>query len=155
MRTLINDTDSQVSLHISNHYGQKMRSHTLAPQESITLPRKGLEIYTLDSEQARQRVYLYKGKGEQPLSLSYVEYDFSRLEIKPLSIYIFKGTEPKSQELESYKAFKDLSEINLKAGKDIITPKHYNDLWEQILAYHTKKESQCVWKRLLHACVRI
>lgn len=150
MRELLNDTDEAVDLYIFNHYGQKMREQPLPSGETTTLPRKGLEIYTLEPT-GLKRVYLYKGKGEQPLSKSFIHYDFSQLDSLKLSAYIFKGTQIDTPDKNNYEAFKTLSELNLQAGKDIITPKHYNKLWAQILAH--KKECKC--KQLLRACVRL
>lgn len=150
MRTLINDTEQEIDLCIFNHYGQKMREQPLPSGATTTLPRKGLEIYTLEPT-GLKRVYLYKGKGAQPLSKSYTHYDFTQLDSQKLSAYILKGTQIDSPDKNSYEAFKTLSEINLQAGKDIITPKRYNKLWAQILAH--KKE--CKWRQLLRACVRL
>ena len=150
MRTLINDTEQEINLYIFDHYGQKMREQPLPSGATTTLPRKGLEIYTLEPT-GLKRVYLYKGKGEQPLSKSYTHYDFTQLDSQKLSAYIFKGTQIDSPDKDNYEAFKTLSELNLQAGKDIITPKRYNKLWAQIVAY--KKECKC--KQLLRACVRL
>lgn len=150
MRELLNDTEQEINLYIFNHYGQKMREQPLPSGEITTLPRKGLEIYTLKPT-GLKRVYLYKGKGEQPLSKSFIHYDFTQLDSLKLSAYIFKGTQIDSPDKANYEAFKTLSELNLQAGKDIITPKHYNKLWAQILAH--KKECKC--KQLLRACERL
>lgn len=152
MRELLNDTEQEINLYIFNHYGQKMREQPLPSGATTTLPRKGLEIYTLNPTTGElKRVYLYKGKGAQPLSKSFIHYDFTQLDSQKLSAYILKGTQIDTPDKNSYEAFKTLSELNLQAGKDIITPKRYNKLWAQILAY--KKE--CKWKQLLRACVRL
>ena len=150
MRELLNDTEQEINLYIFNHYGQKMREQPLPSGETTTLPRKELEIYTLEPT-GLKRVYLYKGKGAQPLSKSFIHYDFTQLDSQKLSAYILKGTQIDTPDKNNYEAFKTLSDLNLQAGKDIITPKRYNKLWAQILAH--KKESKC--KQLLRACVRL
>lgn len=132
MREVRNNAELR-EISIYNSYGICVKSFTLEPSQSTLLPLNTGELMCFES--CDRALYIYGGEGEIGIESCYREWDFTGIEAGRLDEYLQSGRADllPSKSRQKYLDFKALSEINLQAGRDILTPPRYLELWRELL----------------------
>lgn len=132
MREVRNNAELR-EISIYNSYGICVKSFTLEPSQSTQLPLNTGELMCFES--CDRALYIYGGEGEIGIESCYREWDFAGIEARRLDEYLQSGRADllPSKSRQKYLDFKALSELNLQAGRDILTPPRYLELWRELL----------------------
>lgn len=132
MRVVRNNAETR-EISIYNSYGICVKSFTLEPEQSATLPLSSRELMCFES--CDRALYIYGGDGEIGIDHCLREWEFKGIEVGKLDEYLQSGRADllPSISRQQYLDFKELSEINLQAGRDILTPTRYLELWRELL----------------------
>ena len=124
---------------IYNSYGICVKSLTLEPSQSALLPLSAGELMCFEA--CDRALYIYGGEGEIGIESCYREWDFTGIEATKLDEFLQSGRADllPSKSRQKYLDFKALSEINLQAGRDILTPPRYLELWRELLELGGRK----------------
>lgn len=138
MREVRNNA-KQREISIYNSYGICVKSLTLEPSQSALLPLSTGELMCFEA--CDRALYIYGGEGEIGIESCYREWDFEGIEVGRLDEFLQSGRADllPSQSRQKYLDFKALSEINLQAGRDILTPPRYLELWRELLELGGRK----------------
>lgn len=138
MREVRNNADPR-EISIYNSYGICVKSLTLEPSQSALLPLSTGELMCFEA--CDRALYIYGGEGEIGIESCYREWDFTGIEVGRLDEFLQSGRADllPSQSRQKYLDFKALSEINLQAGRDILTPPRYLELWRELLELGGRK----------------
>lgn len=132
MREVRNNAKKR-EISIYNSYGICVKSFTLEPSQSTLLPLNTGELMCFES--CDRALYIYGGEGEIGIENCYREWDFAGIETTKLDEFLQSGRADllPSQSRQKYLDFRELSELNLQAGRDILTPPRYLELWKELL----------------------
>lgn len=132
MREVRNNTKKR-EISIYNSYGICVKSFTLEPSQSTILPLSTGELMCFES--CDRVLYIYGGDGEIGIENCYREWDFTGIEATKLDKFLQSGRADllPSQSRQKYLDFRELSELNLQAGRDILTPPRFLELWRELL----------------------
>lgn len=135
----VRNNDELREISIYNSYGICVKSFTLEPSQSTLLPLSGGELMCFES--CDRALYIYGGSGEIGIESCYREWDFRGIEAGRLDEFLQSGRADllPSKSRQKYLDFKALSEINLQAGRDILTPPRYLELWRELLELGGRK----------------
>lgn len=138
MREVRNNTKKR-EISIYNCYGICVKSFTLEPSQSTLLPLSTGELMCFES--CDRALYIYGGEGEIGIESCYREWDFVGIEATKLDEFLQSGRADllPSQSRQKYLDFRELSELNLQAGRDILTPPRYLELWRELLELGGRK----------------
>lgn len=138
MRVVRNNAETR-EISIYNSYGICVKSFTLEPSQSALLPLSTGELMCFEA--CDRALYIYGGEGEIGIESCYREWEFKGIEVGKLDEYLQSGRADllPSQSRQKYLDFKALSEINLQAGRDILTPPRYLELWRELLELGGRK----------------
>lgn len=138
MREVRNNAETR-EISIYNSYGICVKSFTLEPSQSALLPLSTGELMCFEA--CDKALYIYGGEGEIGIESCYREWDFEGIEAGRLDEFLQSGRADllPSQSRQKYLDFKALSEINLQAGRDILTPPRYLELWRELLELGGRK----------------
>lgn len=138
MREVRNNAETR-EISIYNSYGICVKSFTLEPSQSALLPLSTGELMCFEA--CDRALYIYGGEGEIGIESCYREWDFEGIEAGRLDEFLQSGRADllPSQSRQKYLDFKALSEINLQAGRDILTPPRYLELWRELLELGGRK----------------
>lgn len=138
MREVRNNAETR-EISIYNSYGICVKSFTLEPSQSALLPLSTGELMCFEA--CDRALYIYGGEGEIGIESCYREWDFIGIEAGRLDEFLQSGRADllPSQSRQKYLDFKALSEINLQAGRDILTPPRYLELWRELLELGGRK----------------
>lgn len=132
MREVRNNAKKR-EISIYNSYGICVKSFTLEPSQSTLLPLSTGELMCFEA--CDRALYIYGGEGEIGIESCYREWDFTDIEVGRLDKFLQSGRADllPSQSRQKYLDFRELSELNLQAGRDILTPTRYLELWRELL----------------------
>lgn len=132
MREVRNNAKKR-EISIYNSYGICVKSFTLEPSQSTLLPLSTGELMCFEA--CDTALYIYGGEGEIGIENCYREWDFTGIEATKLDKFLQSGRADllPSQSRQKYLDFRELSELNLQAGRDILTPPRYLELWRELL----------------------
>lgn len=132
MREVRNNAKKR-EISIYNSYGICVKSFTLEPSQSTLLPLSTRELMCFEA--CDTALYVYGGEGEIGIENCYREWDFADIEVGRLDEFLQSGRADllPSQSRQKYLDFRELSELNLQAGRDILTPPRYLELWRELL----------------------
>lgn len=132
MREVRNNAKKR-EISIYNSYGICVKSFTLEPSQSTLLPLSTGELMCFEA--CDTALYIYGGEGEIGIESCYREWDFAGIEATKLDKFLQSGRADllPSQSRQKYLDFRELSELNLQAGRDILTPPRYLELWRELL----------------------
>lgn len=132
MREVRNNAKKR-EISIYNSYGICVKSLTLEPSQSTLLPLSTGELMCFEA--CDTALYIYGGEGEIGIENCYREWDFTGIEVGRLDKFLQSGRADllPSQSRQKYLDFRELSELNLQAGRDILTPPRYLELWRELL----------------------
>lgn len=132
MREVRNNAKKR-EISIYNSYGICVKSLTLEPNQSTLLPLSTGELMCFEA--CDTALYIYGGEGEIGIESCYREWDFADIEVGRLDKFLQSGRADllPSQSRQKYLDFRELSELNLQAGRDILTPPRYLELWRELL----------------------
>lgn len=138
MREVRNNAKKR-EISIYNSYGICVKSFTLEPSQSTLLPLSTGELMCFES--CDRALYIYGGEGEIGIENCYREWDFVGIEATKLDKFLQSGRADllPSQSRQKYLDFRELSELNLQAGRDILTPPRYLELWRELLELGGRK----------------
>ena len=138
MREVRNNAEKR-EIDIYNSYGICVKSFTLEPSQSTLLPLSTGELMCFES--CDRTLYIYGGEGEIGIENCYREWDFTDIEVAKLDEFLQSGRADllPSQSRQKYLDFRELSELNLQAGRDILTPPRYLELWRELLELGGRK----------------
>lgn len=138
MREVRNNAKKR-EISIYNSYGICVKSFTLEPSQSTLLPLSTGELMCFES--CDRALYIYGGEGEIGIESCYREWDFVGIEATKLDEFLQSGRVDllPSQSRQKYLDFRELSELNLQAGRDILTPPRYLELWRELLELGGRK----------------
>ncbi len=138
MREVRNNTKKR-KISIYNSYGICVKSFTLEPSQSTLLPLSTGELMCFEA--CDTALYIYGGEGEIGIESCYREWDFEGIEATKLDKFLQSGRADllPSQSRQKYLDFRELSELNLQAGRDILTPPRYLKLWRELLELGGRK----------------
>lgn len=135
----VRNSEQTREISIYNSYGICVKSFTLEPSQSTLLPLSGEELMCFEA--CDTALYIYGGEGEIGIESCYREWDFEGIEAGRLDEFLQSGRADllPSKSRQKYLDFKALSEINLQAGRDILTPPRYLELWRELLELGGRK----------------
>lgn len=138
MREVRNNAKKR-EISIYNSYGICVKSFTLEPSQSTLLPLSTGELMCFEA--CDTALYIYGGEGEIGIESCYREWDFTGIEATKLDKFLQSGRADllPSQSRQKYLDFRELSELNLQAGRDILTPTRYLELWRELLELGGRK----------------
>lgn len=138
MREVRNNAKKR-EISIYNSYGICVKSFTLEPSQSTLLPLSTGELMCFEA--CDTAFYIYGGEGEIGIESCYREWDFEGIEATKLDKFLQSGRVDllPSQSRQKYLDFRELSELNLQAGRDILTPPRYLELWRELLELGGRK----------------
>lgn len=138
MREVRNNAKKR-EISIYNSYGICVKSFTLEPSQSTLLPLSTGELMCFEA--CDTALYIYGGEGEIGIESCYREWDFEGIEATKLDKFLQSGRADllPSQSRHKYLDFRELSELNLQAGRDILTPPRYLELWRELLELGGRK----------------
>lgn len=129
----VRNSEQTREISIYNSYGICVKSFTLEPSQSTLLPLNTGELMCFEA--CDTTLYVYGGEGEIGIEQCFKCWDFTGIEATKLDEFLQSGRADllPSQSRQKYLDFKALSEINLQAGRDILTPPRYLELWRELL----------------------
>lgn len=129
----VRNSEQTREISIYNSYGICVKSFTLEPSQSALLPLSGEELMCFEA--CDTALYIYGGEGEIGIEQCFKCWDFTGIEATKLDEFLQSGRADllPSKSRQKYLDFKALSEINLQAGRDILTPTRYLELWRELL----------------------
>lgn len=132
MREVRNNAKKR-EISIYNSYGICVKSFTLEPSQSTLLPLSTGELMCFEA--CDTALYIYGGEGEIGIEQCFKCWDFTDIEVGRLDKFLQSGRADllPSQCRQKYLDFRELSELNLQAGRDILTPPRYLELWGELL----------------------
>ncbi|KAA8711143.1 hypothetical protein [Helicobacter canis] len=135
----VRNSEQTREISIYNSYGICVKSFTLEPSQSTLMPLSTGELMCFES--CDRALYIYGGEGEIGIESCYREWDFEGIEAGRLDEFLQSGRADllPSKSRQKYLDFKTLSEINLQAGRDILTPPRYLELWRELLELGGRK----------------
>lgn len=135
----VRNSEQTREISIYNSYGICVKSFTLEPSQSALLPLSGEELMCFEA--CDRALYIYGGSGEIGIEQCFKCWDFKGIEAGRLDEFLQSGRADllPSQSRQKYLDFKALSEINLQAGRDILTPPRYLELWRELLELGGRK----------------
>lgn len=138
MREVRNNAKKR-EISIYNSYGICVKSFTLEPSQRALLPLSTGELMCFEA--CDTALYIYGGEGEIGIENCYREWDFTGIEATKLDKFLQSGRADllPSQSRQKYLDFRELSELNLQAGRDILTPPRYLELWRELLELGGRK----------------
>lgn len=138
MREVRNNAKKR-EISIYNSYGICVKSFTLEPSQSTLLPLSTGELMCFES--CDRALYIYGGEGEIGIEQCFKCWDFTDIEVGRLDKFLQSGRADllPSQSRQKYLDFRELSELNLQAGRDILTPPRYLELWRELLELGGRK----------------
>lgn len=138
MREVRNNAKKR-EISIYNSYGICVKSFTLEPSQSTLLPLSTGELMCFES--CDRTLYIYGGEGEIGIEQCFKCWDFTDIEVGRLDKFLQSGRADllPSQSRQKYLDFRELSELNLQAGRDILTPPRYLELWRELLELGGRK----------------
>lgn len=129
----VRNSEQTREISIYNSYGICVKSFTLEPSQSVMLPLSGEELMCFEA--CDTALYIYGGEGEIGIEQCFKCWDFTGIEATKLDEFLQSGRADllPSQSRQKYLDFRELSELNLQAGRDILTPPRYLKLWRELL----------------------